>query len=107
MEDDNTTNGGMADFVLELADCEAFIAMYDRDGKGWLNVDDLMIAFTPHNFNSIRSQGATDDSTLFNLTGEVSTYGGEASEARICALLAHIITSESIFLTKIQGPILR
>ena len=97
-------SGGVADFVLELADCEAFVKMYDRTGKGWLDVDDLMFAIAPQSLSSIRS---TDESTSFNYTGEVSTHGAEAGEARICALLAHIVTSESIFLTKIQGPFLR
>ena len=49
MEDDVATalSGGVADFVLELADCDAFVKMYDRTGKGWLDVDDLMFAIAP------------------------------------------------------------
>ena len=94
----------MADFVLEMADCEAFIKMFDRSGKGWLDVDDLGVALTPQNLASIRS---TDESISFNITGEISTHEMGGSEARICALLAHIVTSESIFLTKIQGAYLK
>lgn len=88
---------GMADFVLELTDCEAFVTMYDRDDKGWLSVDDLIVAFTPHTMSSIRS--LSDESSL-NFTGEVA-FGGDTSESKIAALIAHIVTSESIFLTKI------
>lgn len=32
MDDETNTalSGGVADFVLEMADCEAFVTMYDR-----------------------------------------------------------------------------
>ena len=43
-----------------------------------------------------------------SLTGETAGFGKEsASESLIRALLARIVTSESIFLTKIQGKSLR
>ena len=75
--------------------------MHDRAGKGFLNVDDLMIALAPFSLRSLRSLG-TDEHSSLNLTGEIpGTVFGETNEQRICALLAHIVTSESIFLTKI------
>ena len=75
--------------------------MHDRAGKGFLNVDDLMIALASFSLRSIRSLGSDEHSSL-NLTGEVGGHiFGETNEQRICALLAHIVTSESIFLTKI------
>ena len=74
--------------------------MHDRAGKGHLNVDDLSIALAPFSLRSLRSLGS--DEASLNLTGEIpGTIFGETNEQKICALLAHIVTSESIFLTKI------
>ena len=44
---DTSIMGGIqpADFVLEKTDCDAFVAMFDKDGKGWLNAEDLGKAF--------------------------------------------------------------
>ena len=94
------------EFVLELSDCDAFVNLFDRNGKGWISLDDLMVALMPHSLSSIKS---TDESHLsLSLTGETAGFGKEsASESLIRALLAKIITSESIFLTKIQGKSLR
>ena len=88
------------DFVLELSDCDAYVAMFDRNGKGWISLDDLTVALMPNGLSSIRS---TDESHLsLSLTGETAGFGMEsASESLIRALLAKIVTSESIFLTKI------
>ena len=75
--------------------------MHDRAGKGFLNVDDLMVALSSFSLRSLRSLGS-DEHTSLNLTGEIgAAVFGETNEQRICALLAHIVTSESIFLTKV------
>ena len=43
------------------------------------------------------------------MTGETAGLGatGEPTEEKVCALLAHFITSESLFLTKIHAPYIR
>ena len=95
-----------ADFVLEKTDCDAFVAMFDKDGKGWLNVEDLGKAFTAQSLSSLKS--ISDAHSSLDFTGDASfALAGETNEERISALVTHIVTSESIFLTKIQGAILR
>ena len=60
---DGSFLGGVtpADMVLELADCEAFVAMHDQEGNGTLSANDLSRLITAHMLNSIRT-GITDDS---------------------------------------------
>lgn len=96
---EESMNSVPVDFVLELADCEAFMGVYDRDQKGWLSEDDLMIVLMPHSLSSIKS---ADEEMSFT-GGKATTFAGNdsGSEATIQALLAQIITSEAIFLTKI------
>lgn len=95
-----------ADLVLELADCEAFVKMYDREKAGSLSLDDFMIATAPATFNSLRSFGLSDDSLSFSQEMHgLAGLSAEPSQAKVSAFITHIITSDSLFLTKIQMPI--
>ena len=97
-----------ADLVLELADCEAFVKMYDREGAGSLSLDDFMIATAPATFNSLRSFGLSDDSLSFSQEMHgLAGLSAEPSQAKVSAFITHIITSDSLFLTKIQVPMQR
>ena len=107
-----------ADYILELADCEAFIAAHESETKGWLTPDELAIALAPHALTSIKSPtigGGTlsdDHMSSLNMTGDISiahnaSDGAADQESIISALLAHIVTSEALFLTKIQNPMVR
>lgn len=42
------------EFVLELSDCDAFVNLFDRNGKGWISLDDLMVALMPHSLSLIK-----------------------------------------------------
>lgn len=76
--------------------------MYDRDAKGWLSLEDLTQAFTAQNLSSRSLRSISDEHASLSFTGDTSiAFGGETSEERISALITHIVTSESIFLTKI------
>ena len=84
--------------------------MHDREGdKGYINIEDLGITLTPKSFSSIKSQVSIeeDQQESFGPTLQNTLKNSETGEDAICAHLAHIVTSEALFLTKIQGPILR
>ena len=54
--------------------------MHDRAGKGFLNVDDLMVALSSFSLRSLRSLGS-DEHTSLNLTGEIgAAVFGETNE---------------------------
>lgn len=99
---EESVNTVPVDFVLELADCEAFLTMYDRDSKGWLSEDDLMIVLMPQSLSSIKSTNDEEMSCYTGATTSLVGFGDSITdEAMIQALLAKVITSEAIFLTKI------
>ena len=103
------------DFVLEIRDCEAYVKAHDTQEKGAISREDFTAAigfgigqdsFATKSITSKRSDDAMAV-TLREQETVASSKHPEVPEQQVQQLLAQLVCTEAIFLSKIQSPFLK